>query len=91
MDLTHLIFMEMKYKLNPVVSLVIVISLFLIASNTIIYMEVNEMNIPLSSYLIVVIALFFINITAFMFLQMDYMSNRIEFSKFVLRKVRTSS
>ncbi|VCY28979.1 hypothetical protein BANRA_01446 [Klebsiella pneumoniae] len=58
MDLTHLIFMEMKYKLNPVVSLVIVISLFLIASNTIIYMEVNEMNIPLSSYLIVVIALF---------------------------------
>ncbi len=84
MDLTHLIFMEMKYKLNPVVSLVIVISLFLIASNTIIYMEVNEMNIPLSSYLIVVIALFFINITAFMFLQMDYMSNRIEFSKFVL-------
>ncbi len=59
MDLTHLIFMEMKYKLNPVVSLVIVISLFLIASNTIIYMEVNEMNIPLSSYLIVVIALFF--------------------------------
>lgn len=50
--------MEMKYKLNPVVSLVIVISLFLIASNTIIYMEVNEMNIPLSSYLIIVIALF---------------------------------
>ncbi|EIE6663391.1 TPA: MASE4 domain-containing protein [Escherichia coli] len=56
----------------------------LIIVNTFIFIEVDETTIPQSTYLIIVIALFFLDIISFMCLQIDYASNKYLYSKFIL-------
>lgn len=71
-------------KLNNIILISVIISGLLIFINTVLYIEVDEMRIPQSTYLIVIIAIFFIDIIAFMFIQMDFMSNNSSFSTFIL-------
>lgn len=66
------------------VLLSVIITGLLILVNTVIYVEVDETIIPQSTYLIIVIALFFIDVIAFMFLQIDYASDCSSYSKFIL-------